>query len=113
MSWILMHTCDEVLGEQLLQESLAFFDEQLSQVHDHVDHFWPDLCYLTAGDKERGLRAIEARLERNDLFHWEFLRLPMYDVIRDEPRFQAAVRERDRRVTIQRHSIEAGEQNLD
>jgi tetratricopeptide (TPR) repeat protein len=113
ISWVLMHTGDEALGEQLLQESITFFDEQLVQVHEHVDHFWPDLCYLTAGDRERGLSAIEARLERNDLFHWEFLRLPMYDVIRDEPRFQAAVRERDRRVTIQRDSIEASEHSFD
>lgn len=106
ISWILMHTGDEALGEQLLQESITFFDEQLVRVHEHVDHFWPDVCYLTAGDTERGLRAIEKRLERNDLYGWEFLRMPMYDLVRNEPRFQAAVRERNDRVSIQSDLIE-------
>jgi len=31
--------------------------------------------------------------------------MPMYDQIRDEPRFQAVVEERERRIAIQREAV--------
>jgi tetratricopeptide (TPR) repeat protein len=113
MSWILMQTGDKELGELLLQEATAFYDEKLNTVIENVEAFWPEICYLTAGDVENGLQSIENRLKNNDLYGWEFFRLPMYDLIRNEPRFQAAVQERNQRILVQREAINLKEDMVD
>jgi hypothetical protein len=42
------------------------------------------------------------------LINWDvFHQLPMYDLIRFEPRYQAAVQERERRIAAQREAIGA------
>ena len=60
-----------------------------------------------AGDVEKALLSIETQLAHNHLYAWNaVLLLPMYDLIRHEPRFQAAVAERERRISVQRKTIE-------
>jgi len=60
-----------------------------------------------AGDVEKALLSMETQLSHNHLYAWTAVhRLPMYDLIRDEPRFQAATAERERRISVQREKIE-------
>ncbi len=60
-----------------------------------------------AGDTEKALLSIETQLSHNHLYAWNAVhQLPMYDLIRHEPRFQAASAERERRISVQRENIE-------
>ena len=105
-SWILINTGDEELGNDLLRQTTAFHEEILPAAVEHADDWAPDICYLTGGDNEKALNSIETQLEHNHLYWRElFYRLPMYDQIRDEPRFRAVVEERERRIAIQREAV--------
>ena len=67
----------------------------------------PELCYLTSGDLEKALQSVETQLAHNHLFGWKiYHQLPMYDLIRFEPRYQEALAERERRIALQREAIE-------
>lgn len=105
-SWILINTGDEELGNDLLRQTTTFLDETLPAAVEHADRWTPDICYLTSGDIEKALNSIETQLEHGHLY-WRdlFYRLPMYDQIRDEPRFRAVVEERERRIAIQRETV--------
>ncbi|MEE8306900.1 MAG: hypothetical protein V3R81_06515, partial [Gammaproteobacteria bacterium] len=64
-------------------------------------------CYLTAGDTEKALLSIETQLAHNHLADWYIVhQMPMYDQIRHEPRYQAVLAERERRISVQRENIE-------
>ena len=108
-SWVLINTGDADLGRQLLQQATTFHDETLPAVDEHADWSGVELCHLTAGDTEKALQVIETNLAHNHLNDWQtFHQLPMYDLIRHEPRYQAAVAERERRIAAQREAIETG-----
>jgi len=105
-SWILINTGDEALGADLLQQTISFLDVALPAAVEHVDKWAPDMCYLTNGDTEKALRSIETQLAHGHLYWTDlYYRMPMYDQIRDEPRFQAVVEERERRIAIQREAV--------
>jgi hypothetical protein len=106
-SWVLINTGDEEKGRQLLQTNTAFLDETLSARTEHVDVHKPEICYLTSGDTEKALQSIEKQLAHNHLEDWDiYHKLPMYDLIRNLPRFLAAVEERERIISEQRKIIE-------
>ena len=105
-SWILMNTGDQELGADLLRQTTIFLDETLPAARQHADAWSPEICYLSSGDTEKALDSIETALAHGHLY-WRdlFFRMPMYDQIRDEPRFQAVVEERERRIAIQREAV--------
>jgi tetratricopeptide (TPR) repeat protein len=105
-SWILMNTGDKELGADLLRQTTIFLDETLPAAKQHVDAWSPEMCYLTNGDTEKALDSIEMQLDHGHL-HWRDLmfQMPMYDQIRDEPRFQTVLEERERRIAIQREAV--------
>jgi TolB-like protein/lipoprotein NlpI len=110
VSWILLNTGDEDLGQKYLDETTLFMDETLPALIEHADYYQPEVCYLTAGDTEKALQSIELQLAHNHLTGWSvFHRLPMYDLIRHEPRYQAALQERERKLAVQSAIIEAWE----
>jgi len=105
-SWLLINTGDQTLGEQLLNQTTEYLDIDLAAVNEHVDALSPDICYLVAGETEKALNSIETQLSHNHLFYWDVgHQLPMYDLIRFEPRYQAALAERKRRIAIQREAV--------
>ena len=105
-SWILINTGDEKLGNDLLRQTTAFHEETLPAAVEHADIWVPEICYLTSGDNEKALNSIETQLEHNHLYRRDLIyRYPMYDQIRDEPRFRAVVEERERRIAIQREKV--------
>lgn len=106
VAWIFSQTGDEALGQQLLQQSTLRYEETLPAITEHTDLYLPEICYLTNGDTEKALQIIETQLAHNHLYDWELNHLlPMYDLIRHEPRYQAALAERERRIAIQREAI--------
>jgi len=106
VAWVLMNTGDEKLGSALLREAISYLEDSLPLVHEHTDWDHPEVCYLTAGDTEKALLSIETELSHNHLYAWVAHQMPMYDLIRHEPRFQAASAEHERRVSVQRENIE-------
>ena len=106
VAWTLTHTGDEEVGTALLNQTLAFFDE-LPGLIEHADSRDPQFCYLMAGNTEKALATIETQLAHNHLYGWKIQdQLPMYEQIRFEPRYQAAMAERDRRIAEQRIIID-------
>ena len=90
-AWILMQTGDAELGEQLLERATYFLTEELPAAVNHADVRSPDTCFLAAGETERALESIETQLEHNHLYDWDMIHsLPMYDAIREHPRYVAA-----------------------
>jgi len=107
IAWVLINTGDEKLGSALLRQAISYTDDSLPLVTEHSDWDFPEVCYLTAGDTEKALLSIETQLSHNHLYAWSAVHLlPMYDLIRHEPRFQAAVAERERRIAVQREAID-------
>ncbi len=105
-SWILMNTGDKELGADLLRQTTIFLDETLPAAMHHAHTLNPEMCYLTSGDTEKALDSIEMQLDHGHLYWRDLIfQMPMYDQIRDEPRFQAVVEERERRIAIQREAV--------
>jgi TolB-like protein/Tfp pilus assembly protein PilF len=106
VAWVLMNTGDETLGSALLRQATSYIDDTLPLAVEHSDWDHPEVCYLVAGDTEKALLSIEAELSHNHLYAWKAAhRQPMYDLIRHEPRFQAASAEYERRISDQRENI--------
>jgi TolB-like protein/Tfp pilus assembly protein PilF len=107
VAWVLMNTGDQELGTALLQQATAYIDDSLPLAVEHSDWDFPEVCYLTAGDTEKALLSIETQLAHNHLLDWNRIHpMPMYDLIRHEPRYLAAWAERERRISVQRENIE-------
>ncbi len=106
VSWLFINTGDSDLGRQLLQQTTVYLAELLPGVLEHADKWDTEICYLAAGDKEKALQHLETKLAHNHLNGWKIRSLfPMYDLIRHEPRYQAALAEREQRIKIQREAI--------
>jgi tetratricopeptide (TPR) repeat protein len=107
-AWILMHSGDVELGGALLDRTTRFLEEELPAAVDHADTRRPDLCHLVAGDTEKALDSIETQLDHNHIHGWDFYHaLPMYNAIREHPRYLNAMAERSRRLEAQRQAIDA------
>jgi tetratricopeptide (TPR) repeat protein len=107
VAWLFMNTGDQELGTALLEQTTAYIEDSLPLVTEHPDQRFPETCYLTAGDTEKALLSIETQLAHNHLNDWYIVhQMPMYDQIRHEPRYQAVLAERERRISVQRENIE-------
>jgi len=107
VAWLFMNSGDQELGTALLQQTTAYIEDSRPLVNEHPDQRFPETCYLTAGDTEKALLSIETQLAHNHLSDWYiFHQMPMYDQIRHEPRYQAVLAERERRISVQRENIE-------
>ncbi len=106
IAWTLTQTGEETLGASLLDQTLAFMTT-LPGLVEHADIWNAQFCYLAAGDTEKALTLIETQLAHNHLDSWNIYdQLPMYEQIRHEPRYQAAMTERERRLAIQREAVD-------
>ena len=109
-SYVLATTGDKEIGASLLEHALALF-EQLPQHTEHPYEWNVETCYLLAGDTKRAMEIIEIQLAHNHLMTWGGLdwktrhRLPMYEAIRFEPRYQEIQAEVDRRLAEQRAAV--------
>jgi TolB-like protein/Tfp pilus assembly protein PilF len=89
-AWLLLESGDEEKGKALLRQTTAYLTEDLPAAIEHAEIYNPDFCYLTDGDTERAYAVIERLIDHKHKpwFHVR-ARLPMFDLIRHEDRFQA------------------------
>lgn len=107
-AWIFIHSGDAELGGALLDRATRFLEVEVPAVVEHADTDRPDLCHLAAGDTEKALDSIEIQLDHNHIHGWGLYHaLPMYDAIREHPRYLNATVERARRLEAQRRVIDA------
>jgi hypothetical protein len=73
------------------RRALTALDEL--EKHRYVDVFWRALLYLSLGDKERTLQALEQSYVNREGYEIGLIKVdPMLDSLRGEPRFQALVK---------------------
>jgi len=107
VAWLFLNSGDQELGTALLEQTTAYVENSMPLLSEHHDGYFPETCYLTAGDTEKALLSIETQLAHNHLTDWYVVhQMPMYDQIRHEPRYQAVLAERERRISVQRENIE-------
>jgi hypothetical protein len=84
---------------------MAAIKEMPSKI-EHTDYWFPEFCHLMAGDTESAIATVETQAAHGHLFFWQVIhQLPIYELIRFEPRYQAAVAERNRKLAEQRELI--------
>ncbi len=107
VAWVFMQTGNEELGISLQQQTLSFHEQILSATHEHVDMFLTDVCYLAAGDTEKAITSITTQVEHGHLFLLDQAHaMPMYDPIREDPRYLAAMAEREQIILEQRSALQ-------
>ena len=80
----------------------------LPPLTEHAHTWSPELCYLANGDTGKALDSLESQLADNHLDGWHtWHRLGTYDLIRDDPRYQAMAERREQIVAGQLEAIEA------
>ena len=101
-----MNTGDEELGKDLLKQTTVFLEEALPAAIEHADRYSPDICFLVAGDTEKALRSIETQLAHQHYSYWSMKhQMPMYNMIRHDPRYLAVMAERERKIALQREAV--------
>ena len=110
VAWLLIHSGDETNGTGLLARASRYAEEELPAVVEHAESHGAIFCQLARGDKQKALATLETLLAHEHLFGWDSaVRSTLFDLIRDEPRYIAAMQERERKIALQRADIEATE----
>ena len=103
IAWTLTKTGDENLGEDFAKATLRQLGELPPGEIDHIDYMGADVCYLAIGDLDAALATIELQLEHGHYSAWLFLHTaPIYDLVRDDPRYIAAHEQYEREIEKQR-----------
>ena len=108
VAWLLMRTGDEQLGSRLLDQASQLLEQDLPAVMEHADTYGPEMCQAARGDFDKALVSMRTRIDHNHLLYWKSSsRLPMFDPIRDDPRFIEIQQEYERKIALQRAEIDA------
>jgi hypothetical protein len=73
---------------------------------EDADFFSPEVCHLVAGDTQSAIESLELQLKHGHIGLWrEWHELPVYDLIRNEPRYVDLMAEYDLKIAEQRELI--------
>ena len=106
VGWLMMRTGDEDMGQELLDMTIKYLEDELPRYIDHADRNNYAGCYIVRGDIEKSLAAFETQVAHGHISGWWLqTRLPWYDPLRGEPRFEAALQQIRDRVAMQRENL--------
>ena len=81
-------------------------ENELPNYVDHADRFGIQGCYLAAGDLEKALTAIETSFDHGHINGWWIAsKLPLWEPLRGNPRFEAAFERVRQRTSAQRENL--------
>jgi tetratricopeptide (TPR) repeat protein len=105
-AWLIMRTGDPELGQELLEMTIRYLEDELPRYIDHADRFGYAGCYLAQGDTQKALDAFETQVEHGHYSGWWiFTKLPWFEPLRGEPRFEAALQTIRDRMAVQRENL--------
>jgi tetratricopeptide (TPR) repeat protein len=105
--WVLMRSGDEALGQALLEQARDFMLNTAPQHMKLSGRLPASECLAGLGDRNGALDRLEQSLEFDySFFSWQTGLGPMYDELRDEPRFQAVMAELENRRAAQRANVD-------
>jgi TolB-like protein/Tfp pilus assembly protein PilF len=105
-AWIMMRTGDQSLGEELLGMTIDYIENELPQYMEHADRFGYPGCYLASGDHAKALDAFETQVAHGHIGGWWVnTRMPWFEPLRGEPRFEAALQSIRDRMAVQRENL--------
>jgi len=104
--WILMRTGDEDKGVELLNQTAAYLESTMPQYTEDPSSFNGALCYAALGHKDRAVAALEARFAHGHFDDWLlFRRLPMFEPLLGDPRFEATMQQAEQYIAQQRDEV--------
>jgi TolB-like protein len=100
---LLLRTGDEELGQQLLERSVDYLQNELPRYIEHADRYDVESCLLALGRKEAALAGIETRVSHGHLHQWWlWRRWPSYEPLWGDPRFEALMAGIEQDIAAQR-----------
>ncbi len=106
VAWVFERTNDLDLGVRLRREATRYYTEYLPGLIDHLDVHLPELCHLANGEPEKAIQNLATQLEHGHLTDWgHWHRLPLFDPIREDPRYQTMLQQRDESLKEQRNRV--------
>ncbi len=106
VGWVMVHSGDEQMGGDLVRASLDYLEQELPRYVDHADRYSVAACYMVLGDKHKALSAIETRVSHGHWVQWWFMRrMPLYEPLWGEPRFEAAMQKIEDDLVVQRAKL--------
>jgi len=110
VGWIMERAGDAKVGAELVRISLDYMEQDLPRYVRHADRYWIDVCYLATGQPDKALAAIEERLDDRHYDGWFWLRkLPVYEPLWGDPRFEAAMQKVQDEMAVQRANLAQSE----
>ncbi len=107
VGWVMARTGDEQMGGDLVRASLDYLEQELPRYVQHADRYSIDACYMALGETDKALAAIETRVSHGHWAQWWFWRkMPVYEPLWGDPRFEAAMQRIQDEIAIQRASLE-------
>ena len=107
IAYILIRKGEADLGQQLLNDTIAYTENVLSKYTEHANE-WAQLhhCYAVAGDLEKSLAIIETLLEhRHFAYWWDIQRLEYFEPLYGQPRFEDLVQRFEAEMEFQREKL--------
>jgi hypothetical protein len=102
----MVNSGDEQLGGDLVRASLDYLEQELPRYIEHADRYSIEACYMVLGQPEKALSAIETRVSHGHWHQWWFMRrMPLYEPLRGEPRFEVAIQKIEDDLVVQRANL--------
>ncbi len=113
VAWNLTHTDDESMGIELARQTVNYVNNDPSDLIDNPEEHELGICHMVLGNPDDALANVERIIKSgNSGTWWRNRNHPAYQVLRHEPRFQAAESQLRENMAAQSETLkrlEAGE----
>jgi len=104
---VMMKTGNQQMGDDLLKEVLAFYENELPTYIRHPERYDATVCYMLNSQPQKALALYEMQVRNQFISSWIFqLRHPVIRPLLSEPRFQAAAESLKTELARQRKNLQ-------